>query len=373
MKTPWLSLMVRLAAVLAVVIAVGLATFAIPLRTWRTGEALRPPIALVKGGPDVVIPNRVWIDTDAACGNGRTADPDDCFALLLLLRARGLEIAGVSTVHGNASLEVTDATTRNLVGMMTREGSRTATVHRGSAQAIDLAPSDATPAVVALRDALARGPLTVVALGPLTNVAVALTGRPELQRNVARLMAVMGRQPGHLFHPSEDSGRGMLFGHGPVFRDFNFDKDRNAAAQVVAMKLPLTLIPYVASRQVSLTAADLALFEARQGSTAWVASRARGWLAYWEHEIGRMGFYPFDLVAAAYVLRPQFLSCALVQAAVMRDLELWGTLYGPEALLVFEHGETPRNARSAGQVLFCAQVEPQMHAWLVSSLADPHS
>ena len=27
--------------------------------------------------------NEVWIDTDPACGLGSTADPDDCFALVL--------------------------------------------------------------------------------------------------------------------------------------------------------------------------------------------------------------------------------------------------------------------------------------------------
>ena len=45
-------------------------------------------------------------------------------------------------------------------------------------------------------------------------------------RPVVRLVSVMGRRPGHIFHPSEGEGDGILFGHGPVFRDLNFDLDR---------------------------------------------------------------------------------------------------------------------------------------------------
>jgi hypothetical protein len=63
----------------------------------------------------------------------------------------------------------------------------------------------------------------VVALGPLTNLAAVLDARPELRSRVARVVAVMGRRPGHVFHPAEGAGGGLLFGHGPVFRDFNFD------------------------------------------------------------------------------------------------------------------------------------------------------
>jgi hypothetical protein len=93
-------------------------------------------------------------------------------------------------------------------------------------------------------------------------------------RNVARLVAVMGRRPGHLFHPAEGRGNGILFGHGPVFRDFNFDKDRAAASEIVAMNLPITLIPYEGARSVRLAAADLAKLETAGGAAAWVAQHA---------------------------------------------------------------------------------------------------
>jgi inosine-uridine nucleoside N-ribohydrolase len=148
-----------------------------------------------------------------------------------LARSRGVEIAGISTVYGNAPIEITDRTTRELVALLEREGEEVGDVHRGAGQASDtMAPDAAPPAQTALREALGKGPLTIVALAPLTNVAAALADRPDLQGNVARLIMVMGRTPGHLFHPSEGAGGGLLFGHGPVFRDFNFDQDPNAVA-----------------------------------------------------------------------------------------------------------------------------------------------
>ena len=175
------------------------------------------------------------------------------------------------------------------------------------------------PAHAALQKALADGPLTLVSLGPLTNVAAALTDRPDLRANVARLVAVMGRRPGHLFHPAEGAGGGILFGHGPVFRDFNFDQDRQAATTVIAMGLPTTLVPYEVARQVMLGDADLGRMDAAGNPAAWVARRARGWLDFWQEDIGREGFYPFDLLAAAYVVEPRLFDCAQAHAWVSQD------------------------------------------------------
>ncbi|MGH9104805.1 MAG: hypothetical protein ACRDZX_03015 [Acidimicrobiales bacterium] len=48
---------------------------------------------------------RVWIDTDPAVGVPG-ADVDDGYALLQALRSPELEVAGVSTIFGNAPIEV---------------------------------------------------------------------------------------------------------------------------------------------------------------------------------------------------------------------------------------------------------------------------
>ena len=220
-----------------------------PTAEWRNGERFdnrfsdRPEVAL--SGP----PARIWIDTDAACGAGKRVDPDDCLAILHL--ANGPEIAGISTVFGNAPLEITDATTRRLAHGL-GEGLN---VHRGAAEPLPDAPP--TAAAHALAEALEAGPLTIVTLGPLTNIAAALDARPDLRANVDRIVAVMGRRRGHVFHPSEGNGLGILLGHGPVFRDFNVAQDPKAVATVLAMDVPLVLVPYEAARRIEIDAASL--------------------------------------------------------------------------------------------------------------------
>lgn len=141
-----------------------------------------------------------------------------------------------------------------------------------------------------------------------------------------------GRRTGHLFHPSEGADSGILFGHGPIFRDFNFAMDAGTAATILDMHLPLVMIPYVASRDLEITGEDLDRLSAQGGARAWVAARCRGWLTYWREEIGRQGFYPFDAVAAAYVRDPRQLRCAKVTAWIGDDPTMFIPFWNPAAL-----------------------------------------
>jgi hypothetical protein len=176
----------------------------------------------------------------------------------------------------------------------------------------------------------------------------------------------MGRRPGHLFHPAEGAGSGMLLGHGPIFRDFNFEMDPRAAARVVALDLPLTLVPYDAARRIEIGARDLDRLAAAGGALAWIAGRARAWLAYWGEDIGRQGFCPFDLLAAAYVVEPRQFGCAVVQAWVGEDTSMF---WRPSALLVGQGEVRPERPRARGAALYCSKVGAGLKPWLVARLA----
>jgi purine nucleosidase len=336
------------------ILAVGLlVTLAIPLETWRTGDRGLAPLKFEPPAPRRYFPHRLWIDTDAACGHSARTDPDDCLALALLAGARDLEIAGISTVAGNAPLDVVERTTRELAARLSMGLGRSLGVHSGHQ---------------ALEAALENAPLTIVALGPLTNIAAVLDARPDLRPRVARIVAVMGRRPGHIFHPAEGASGAMLLGHGPVFRDFNFEMDPRAAARVLATGLPLTLVPYDAARRIEISAADLDRLAA-SGSTAlaWTAERSRGWLAYWREDIGRQGFAPFDLVAAAYVVEPGWFSCAAVQASVGEDTAMF---WRPTALLVGQDDARPGETQVRGSALYCARVAGDFKAAVMDRLAS---
>jgi inosine-uridine nucleoside N-ribohydrolase len=172
---------------------------------------------------------------------------------------------------------------------------------------------------------LHSGALDVVALGRLNNLGAVLTLEPALARKVTRVITNMGRRLGHRFHPSENRATGaMLFGHGPIFRDLNAVLDPQAVSVVLASGIPVVLIPYIAARQVLMTGSDLDRV-ARIGSAGgWVAERSRAWLEFWRSEAGLDGFYPFDLMAAAYVRDPAHFACARVTAWVGDDsLQPW--------------------------------------------------
>ncbi len=345
-----------------VIVALGVPvvlTLAAPVHPWRTGREMAPPLSLTLGGPVVLPTSRLWIDTDAACGVTPTTDPDDCFAIAWLVE-HDKRIVGISTGFGNASGEVVLQTTKTLVAKIVEDGQRAIPVWHGWAGPIVDAQSSVSRA--ALRAALADGPLTILALGPLTNVADALDGRPDLQHNVMRLVAVMGHQPGHLFHPSESSGRGMLMGHGPIFRDLNFDMDEAAARSILQMHLPLTLIPYDASIHAGITATNLEAL-ARQGAAlSWVAGTAKGWLEFWQRDIGQTGFYPFDWVAAAYAVEPRLFNCAETSVWIAREWAFW--IYPRESLLV-----GPSVHQSDATALYCPQTTTSLHDFLLSAKA----
>ena len=91
------------------------AALAVPVQLWRTGEVPQPELQLSPPSHDTSKGSRVWIDADAACGTGKHRDPDDCLALLALASDKHIDIAGVSTVFGNAPVSETDQVMRMLV------------------------------------------------------------------------------------------------------------------------------------------------------------------------------------------------------------------------------------------------------------------
>ena len=332
-------------------LGLGLLSFALPVPSWRNGHvafaALQPEATVV------ALPRRVWIDTDAACGEPGWHDPDDCLALLALLRRAEFEVVGVSAVFGNASLERTQRITRDLVAQV--RGA--VPVHAGCA--VPFANCSANAASDALRAAIAQGSLTIVALGPLSTVARALAASPAQARAGVEIVAVMGRRPGHRFHPTENRSPGAwLFGHGPVFRDLNAVLDPDAVGALLALQPRLTLIPYEAARQVLLDAADLARIAGHDASGAWIAARSKDWLELWRGRIGLDGFYPFDLVAAMYVVAPHSLDCARVTAWLGRDPRL--TVFDRAPALLVTQADPPEDRVVAAAARYCTAVHARV-------------
>ena len=237
---------------------------------------------------------RVWIDTDPAitAGNGEV---DDGFALIQALRSPELEIVGISAVFGNTNIDHTYAMAQEIVARAQRSD---VPVYRGCGEAGDRQSNVATEALGA---ALAEGPLTIAALGPLTTVATAL-GVPGIAlANVEEIIFVGGRRDGLEFRATPTQQQ--------PFRDLNFELDAPAAAELLALGVPMTLAGWEVSAQMWLTPDDLDRL-AMQGDACagWLSATARGWQADWQRDFAAPGFTPFDTLAIGWMLTPELFS-----------------------------------------------------------------
>ena len=161
----------------------------------------------------------------------------------------------------------------------------------------------------------------------------------------------------------------MFFGHGTVFRDLNVVSDPHAVAAVLHMAIPLVLVPYDAARHVELTSINLARLRSRGGAHAWVAERTTAWLDHCRLGIGRSGFYPFDLLAASFALRPDLHRCASVSVRVSTDSTMWPPFRTQYSLLAAPNSKSQLDRILAeGLAVYCPEVADGLHEWLASRL-----
>jgi purine nucleosidase len=208
---------------------------------------------------------RIWIDTDPGI--------DDALTLLLAAASPEIELIGVSVVHGNIPLA---SAVRNGLSVLELAGLGHVPLYTGAERPLLREPFFAThihgnsglghaqlpepqlrPMAGAAIDALIAaalerpGELTLVAIGPLTNVALALRKEPRLAAALAEVI-IMG-------------GALRVPGNTTPLAEFNIYVDPHAAQIVCDSGVKLTVMPWDITRDVRISAADLAGPAARGG------------------------------------------------------------------------------------------------------------
>lgn len=196
---------------------------------------------------------RVLLDVDTGV--------DDAMALALATRLPGIELVAVTTVAGNVGIDRTTANTWRVLDYL---GAGTVPIYRGLSRPLagkivraseihgesglgglvlpdpasraQLRRPFAPEAIVNLVNN-APGELTLVFVGPLTNLAVALALDPTLPTKFRRLIVMGG-----------SLGRGNV----TPFAEFNINADPEAAAQVFDA-CALTMVGLDVTQQVTLT------------------------------------------------------------------------------------------------------------------------
>ncbi len=268
-------------------------------------------LLFILSGPPHVEAGPVWIDADPACGLGMTDDVDDCWAIIAAIRSSSLHVVGVSTVFGNVQVEQATDSAKGLLNVISlhEPGRALPPLYEGAGRSIKQV-TDIPPAVMELETALTESPVTILALGPLTNVAILLKHRPELIPRITAIVAVAGQRPGQVFR----------VGNTPIlhFHDLNVRKDSDAVEIVLRAGVPLYLIPFEVSQQVVITRRHLRALEEQSSLDAWLSARSAPWLEFWEDTLGAQGFSPFDLLAVAFLVDPSQFTCQIIPARLVR-------------------------------------------------------
>lgn len=231
---------------------------------------------------------------------------DDAAAIAAALFAPQVDLQLMTTVAGNVSVE---KTTRNALQLLhfwnadipLAQGAATpllrslrdaAYVHGESGmEGYDFVEHDrqplAKPAFVALRDALisAPEPITLVAIGPLTNIALLLMHYPECTFNIRRLVIMGG-----------SSGRGNFTPNA----EFNIAVDPEAAARVFQSGIEIVMCGLDVTNQAILTPDYLASLPTLNHT----GKMLHALFSHYRSGTMRTGVRMHDLCAIAWLVRP---------------------------------------------------------------------
>ena len=252
------------------------------------------------------VAERVAIDMDPGV--------DDALALFVALASPELDVVGLTTVFGNAGVDVT---TRNALILLDAAGRSDLPVIRGAAGPLASGylgpvahvhganglgdaplqppsrPSDPGEAAYWLhaRAAERPGTLTVLALGPLTNLAEALRRHPGLP-GIVRRVVVMG-------------GNALGPGNATPAAEANVLNDPEAADAVFGAPWLVTMVGLDVTHRVNLRGADVDRVTAGARATHRLLAGALPlYRAFFERTNGTDGFYLHDPSAVAYLVRP---------------------------------------------------------------------
>jgi pyrimidine-specific ribonucleoside hydrolase len=261
------------------------------------------------------LPERILIDCDPG--------HDDAIALLLALASPELELLGVTTVAGNQTLE---KTTANAIRVLDFVGRGDVMVAAGADRPLvrdpfvaayvhgetgldgpDLPPPQREPLALQAVDFLAEqvSGAMLVAVGPLTNVALLLARYPEARPERIVLM-----------------GGSIGLGNVTPAAEFNIWADPEAAARVFESGLELTMVGLDVTHQALLLDADAEHLRA-SGRTGQMVAELYDFFHRFHRDTYGFGGSPIhDAVAVAYAFRPELMETKRCHVAIECDSEL---------------------------------------------------
>lgn len=244
---------------------------------------------------------RILIDTDIAMGLAER-DVDDGLAITMALNSKDLIVDGITLTYGNDSLSNTETCMENLLNKLSTNA---LPVKKGASSKDDL--NKETDATQFICSNLKEKKLTIVSIGPLTNIASAinLCENKENYKNIEEIIVVAGRQKGQRF---------LTGNHETSHPDLNFERDPEAMQILIDSGIPITMAPFEVSSKVWFNQAVIEQIKKKETELAnYIAIHSQNWLSFWNktfstnlHEI--KAFNPFDTLAIAWLTDRDLLS-----------------------------------------------------------------
>jgi inosine-uridine nucleoside N-ribohydrolase len=234
---------------------------------------------------------------------------DDAIALMLALGSPELQLLGLTTVAGNQTLEKTTANAIRVLDHLgrgdvpvaagaprplVRERRVAAEVHGETGLDGPDLPAPSRPpqpehAIDWIAETLSAQPpgVTLVATGPLTNVALALSRYPQLQAKLERIVLM---------------GGAIGLGNVTPAAEFNIWADPEAARRVFSSELEVTMVGLDVTHAALLTDSHVARFSDGSRAGRLVADLYRFYAEHHKRSFGWDGVPVHDAVAIAHVI-----------------------------------------------------------------------
>jgi inosine-uridine nucleoside N-ribohydrolase len=272
---------------------------------------------------------RLIIDCDP--GNGIPgADVDDGLALALVLRSPEVELEAITVVAGNVPVERGVACALEILHAA---DAADVPVHQGAGRPLVADPRPWRAQLDARRDdplaqtlwrgmrshdhhgavqsgraaqALVEhvrarpGEVTVLAIGPLTNIATAMLLEPEWADDVARIVIMGG-----------------AFDARNVLQELNTSYDPEATDIVLSSAAPVTIVPLDVTLQTFLRLDDVdALDRAGSPLATYLGQTVRPWVSWLAQRFRRIGCALHDPLAMAAILDPDVITTRTACAGI---------------------------------------------------------
>jgi len=228
---------------------------------------------------------RVWLDADPAIGV-RYRDLDDGLAILLLLASPEVSLEGISINFGNVKADLGYKVAREVLEVAGAQ----VPLFKGAHIRDELGRTN--PAVEALIKKVNGHPgeISLLAVAPLTNVATAMMLDKNFAANLRELVIM---------------GGSLRFWPLSFFGEFNFHLGGRATQIVVSAPIPKTIVTMDLCKQAVFREGHLERIRAGQSQVAkYLAETIPSWLRFNRRVFRQEGFYPWDPIAASFLLDP---------------------------------------------------------------------